>query len=88
MGSDSRFDISEVAIAYTMMALSSYDKSTGSTQPDLTLTVQSDPVEVLSADFAAGKDSIVERTLSFDELAKPPNPLTFRATGSGVVKMR
>lgn len=84
MGSDSRFYISSVATAVTMLALAAYDDSTGSAQPDLTLTINSDPVEVLSAEFKAGKESIAERTLRFDELASPPAPLTFNATGDGV----
>ena len=85
MGSDSRFHTSEVATAVTMLALSSYDESTGSTQPDLTLEINSSPVELLSAEFAAGKQSIAERTIPFDDLANPPQPLTFRATGQGVL---
>lgn len=83
MGSDSRYYISSVTTAFTMMALSTYDASTDSLQPDLTLRVKSPPVEVLSAEFAPGKSSIVEQTVSFDDLANPPNPLTFVASGSG-----
>lgn len=83
MGADSRFYASEMATAVTMMALSAYDESTDSTQPDLALTVNSDPVELLSAEFAPGKQSIVQRTVRFDELETPPKPLTFLANGNG-----
>lgn len=84
LGSDSRYYTSEWAVAATMAALAAYDEFTGSTQPDLSLEVRSDPVDILSAEFSSNTDSIVETTVPFNDLATPPNPLTFTASGTGM----
>jgi hypothetical protein len=83
MGMDSPYYTSELSTAHTMLALGAYDKASGSAQPNLTLTVSSAPIQLISAEFAAGKPPVVENTTSFDTLAQPPAPLTFTASGTG-----
>lgn len=82
-GGTSPFFVSTRSVIQSMFALLEYDNVSGSTQPNLSLVVQSLPTQILQATFNAQQNAIVESTTSFDDLATPPAPLTFVANGTG-----
>eukprot|EP01025_Chloroclados_australasicus_P034639 TRINITY_DN3539_c0_g2_i1.p1 TRINITY_DN3539_c0_g2~~TRINITY_DN3539_c0_g2_i1.p1 ORF type:complete len:2104 (+),score=260.43 TRINITY_DN3539_c0_g2_i1:139-6450(+) len=81
---------SQSAYAHTMvsatLSLAQYDKTKGSTDPDLELNVRSGDLVMLKAKFDEPTEPIVNIT-SFDALASPPEPLEFKAVGVGEVSL-
>eukprot|EP00892_Ulva_mutabilis_P003496 jgi/Ulvmu1/1518/UM011_0248.1 len=82
-GGTSPYFVSTRSVIQSMFALLEYDNVSGSTQPNLGLVVQSAPAQVLQASFTPQSNAIVEASISFDDLATPPAPLTFVANGTG-----
>lgn len=82
-GGTSPYFVSSRSVVQSMLALLEYDNVSGSTLPNLRLVVQSAPTQILQATFSAQQNTVVESSVSFDDLATPPAPLTFVANGTG-----
>lgn len=69
--------------AHRGFALSDYDVFTHSNEPNVQLTVSSGDSQLLTGSFTPGHTDDVSSTTAWEDLASPPAPLAFTATGSG-----
>jgi len=63
--------------------LADYDVFTHSSTPNVQLSVSSGESQLLTGSFTPGHTDDVTSTTSWEDLASPPTPLVFTATGSG-----
>eukprot|EP01127_Copromyxa_protea_P019958 TRINITY_DN6582_c0_g1_i1.p1 TRINITY_DN6582_c0_g1~~TRINITY_DN6582_c0_g1_i1.p1 ORF type:complete len:1992 (-),score=234.88 TRINITY_DN6582_c0_g1_i1:99-6074(-) len=66
----------------SLLALSNYDKSRGSTNPDLSFLVTSGSATLVSQEINSVNSTPIREVLSFEEL-EDPNNILFQATGRG-----
>jgi len=69
--------------AHRGFALSDYDTFTHSNEPNVQLSVSSGGSQLLTGSFTPGHTDDVSSTTAWEDLASPPAPLAFTATGSG-----
>ena len=63
--------------------LSDYDTMTHSNAPDVQLSVSSGGQQILAGAFTPGHTDPISSSTRWEDLASPPRPLAFTATGSG-----
>ncbi|GMH44461.1 hypothetical protein BSKO_12413 [Bryopsis sp. KO-2023] len=68
-----------------MIALRIYDRSRGSTMPDVSVTVRSGEVVLMNATFKQNSSPVESTTTPWQDLDTPPKPLEFTAEGTGEV---
>ncbi|GMH46152.1 hypothetical protein BSKO_14120 [Bryopsis sp. KO-2023] len=70
-----------------MIAMRDYDRSRGSTMPDVSLNVRSGEVVLLEATFKQNSNPVESTTTPWKDLDSPPQPLEFTAEGKGEVTL-
>ncbi|GMH44476.1 hypothetical protein BSKO_12428 [Bryopsis sp. KO-2023] len=70
-----------------MIALRSYDRSRGSTLPNLSLSVRSGETVLMKATFEQNSNPVESTTTPWADLDTPPKPLEFTAEGTGQVTL-
>ncbi|CAD7704606.1 unnamed protein product [Ostreobium quekettii] len=83
--SNGGFSDSAMAMIASLHALSQYDLSSGSIDPNVALNVSSGSIAILQALFDDPSDPIAESSTPFSALESPPPPLLFETQGTGEV---
>ena len=82
-GSQTPYYYPSLSQAVVALSLALYDSQTGSAAPNLQLTVRSQPTVLLDELFNNASSAVAQASARWEELASPPAPLMFRASGTG-----